>query len=171
MILSSQEEAPSPITTISSLLQHQALRASSRHGRCPDARSSLSSVLQRQTQSRSMSGSAPSHQTTSLPVFPPNLDEYPRSKRITLTPGGGSQTAQKIVNYLPIYTHENITWNDWNSNDYDYQGAYNLNPQKMCFWYIIAKPADGATTSQIFMQSKLTFYTELNERNQEVDFS
>ena len=112
-----------------------------------------------------------SSDNASLPVFPPNLDEYPRSKRITLTPGGGSQTAQKIVNYLPIYTHENITWNDWNANDYDYQGAYNLNPQKMCYWYIIAKPADGATTSQIFMQSKLTFYTELNERNQEVDFS
>ena len=40
----------------------------------------------------------------SVPTFPPNLDEYPRSKRATLTPGGGSQTAQKIVNYLPIQT-------------------------------------------------------------------
>ena len=41
----------------------------------------------------------------------------------------------------------------------------------MCYWYIIAKPADGTTTSQIFMRSKITFYTELNERNQEVDYS
>lgn len=107
----------------------------------------------------------------SVPTFPPNLDEYPRSKRATLTPGGGSQTAQKIVNYLPIHTFENITWNDWNANDYDYQGAYNLNPQKMCYWYIICKPADGATTSQVFMRAKLTYYTELSERNQELDLS
>ena len=75
------------------------------------------------------------------------------------------------MNYLPIYTIENITWNDWNVNDYDYQGAYNLNPQKMCYWYIICKPADGATTSQVFMRAKLTYYSELSERNQELDLS
>ena len=44
-----------------------------------------------------------SSDNASLPTNPPNLDEYPRSKRITLTPGGGSQTAQKITNYLPTY--------------------------------------------------------------------
>lgn len=112
-----------------------------------------------------------SSDNSTLPTSPPNLDEYPRAKRITLTPGGGSQTAQKITNYLPVHVVENITWNDWNSNDYDYQGAYSLNPQKTCYWYIIAKPADGATTSQIFMRTKLTYYAELNERNQEVDVS
>ena len=111
-----------------------------------------------------------SSDNASLPVFLPTLMST-QGLNESLTPGGGSQTAQKIVNYLPIYTHENITWNDWNANDYDYQGAYNLNPQKMCYWYIIAKPADGTTTSQIFMRSKITFYTELNERNQEVDYS
>lgn len=112
-----------------------------------------------------------SSDNSSLPTYPPNLDEYPRSKRCTLTPGGGSQTAQKITNYLPIHTHENITWNDWNANDYDYQGAYNTNPQKLAYWYIIAKPADGVTTSQIFMRSKITYFAELNERNQELDYS
>lgn len=112
-----------------------------------------------------------SSDNTTLPTSPPNLDEYPRSKRITLTPGGGSQTAQKITNYLPTYVHENITWNDWNANDYDYQGAYSSGPQKIAYWYIIAKPADGATTSQIFMRAKLTYYCELSERNQECDIS
>lgn len=107
----------------------------------------------------------------SLPTFPPNLDEYPRAKRCTLTPGGGSQTAQKIVNYLPLHTHENITWNDWNSNDYDYQGSYNTSPQKTAYWYVIAKPADGASTSQVFMRTKITYFSELNERNQELDYS
>lgn len=112
-----------------------------------------------------------SSDNSSLPTLPPNLDEYPRSKRVTLTPGGGSQTAQKITNYLPIHTHENITWNDWNANDYDYQGAYNLNPQKTCYWYVIAKPADGSTTSMIFMKTSITYYAELSERNQELDYS
>ena len=66
-----------------------------------------------------MSGCSQSLQTMRLSQpIPPNLDEYPRSKRITLTPGGGSQTAQKITNYLPTYVHDNITWNDWNVNDY-----------------------------------------------------
>ena len=119
-----------------------------------------------------MSGCSQSLQTMRLSQpIPPNLDEYPRSKRITLTPGGGSQTAQKITNYLPTYVHDNITWNDWNVNDYEYQGAYSSGPQKLTYWYIIAKPADGATTSQIFMNAKLTYYCELSERNQECDIS
>ena len=108
---------------------------------------------------------------STLPTFPPNLDEYPRAKRCTLTPGGGSQTAQKMSNYLPIYTHESITWNDWNSNDFEYQGGFSSGPQKVPYWYIICKPADGATTSQVFMRAKLTYYTELSERNQEIDYS
>lgn len=112
-----------------------------------------------------------SSDNTSLPTYPPNLDEYPRSKRLTLTPGGGSQTAQKMTNYLPTYVHENITWNDWNSNDDEYQGAYNVGPHKQTYWYIIAKPADGSTTSQIFMRCKMTYYAELSERNQECDLS
>ena len=41
----------------------------------------------------------------------------------------------------------------------------------MPYWYIIAKPADGATTSQIFMRAKITYYAELSERNQEIDYS
>ena len=112
-----------------------------------------------------------SSDNSTLPTYPPNLDEYPRAKRCTLTPGGGSQTAQKLMNYLPTYTHENITWNDWNANDFDYQGGFSANPQKMPYWYIIAKPADGATTSQIFMRAKITYYAELSERNQEIDYS
>lgn len=112
-----------------------------------------------------------SSDNSTLPTYPPNLDEYPRAKRCTLTPGGGSQTAQKLMNYLPTYTHENITWNDWNANDFDYQGSYNSNPQKVPYWYIIAKPADGVTTSQIFMKAKITYYAELSERNQEIDVS
>lgn len=108
---------------------------------------------------------------STLPTFPPNLDEYPRAKRCTLTPGGGSQTAQKMSNYLPIYTHESITWNDWNSNDFEYQGGFSSSPQKVPYWYIICKPADGATTSQVFMRAKITYYTELSERNQEIDYS
>ena len=119
------------------------------------SRSSLSSVLQAQIQSRSIAGFSPiSSDDSTLPTFPPNLDEYPRAKRCTLTPGGGSQTAQKMSNYLPIYTHESITWNDWNSNDFEYQGGFSSGPQKVPYWYIICKPADGATTSQVFMRAK-----------------
>ena len=43
--------------------------------------------------------------------------------------------------------------------------------RKVPYWYIICKPADGATTSQVFMRAKLTYYTELSERNQEIDYS
>ena len=112
-----------------------------------------------------------SSDNATLPTLPPNLDEYPRSKRLTLTSGSGSHTYATMNNYLPTYTHENITWNDWNVNDYDYQGAYNVGPQKQTYWYIIAKPADGATTSVIYMRFKVTYYCELSERNQEVDYS
>lgn len=112
-----------------------------------------------------------SSDNSSLPTFPPNLDEYPRAKRVTLTPGSGSQTAQKIVNYLPVHTHENMTWNDWNVNDHDYDGSFSTGPQKTCYWYVIAKPADGATNATIFMRTKITYYTELSERNQEIDYS
>ena len=76
-----------------------------------------------------------------------------------------------MKNYLPTYVHENITWNDWNVNDYDYEGAYNNGPQKQTYWYVIAKPADGATTSVIYMRFKMTYYCELSERNAEVDRS
>ena len=75
-----------------------------------------------------------------------------------------------MTNYLPTYVHENITWNDWNSNDFDYQGAYSTGPQKIAYWYIIAKPADGATTSQIFMRAKLTYYAELSEETKNATF-
>lgn len=112
-----------------------------------------------------------SSDNSSLPTFPPNLDEYPRSKRLTLTPGSGSHSFAKLSNYLPTYTHENITWNDWNANDADYQGRYNVNPNKNCLWYIICKPADGSSTSGIFMKYTLTYYAELSERNGELDVS
>ena len=112
-----------------------------------------------------------SSDNSGLPSLPPNLDEYPRSKRLTLTSGGGSHTYASLNNYLSVNVHENITWNDWNVNDYDYQGAYSIGPTKACFWYIVAKPADGATSSTIYMRYKMTYYTELSERNQEVDYS
>ena len=112
-----------------------------------------------------------SSDNSTLPTLPPNLDEYPRSKRLTLTSGSGSHTYATMNNYLPTYTHENITWNDWNVNDYDYQGAYNVGPQKQTYWYIIAKPADGATTSVIYMRVQAPTTAELSERNQEVDYS
>ena len=41
----------------------------------------------------------------------PNLDEYPRSKRITLLPAVDLQTAQKITNYLPTTSRQH-PWND-----------------------------------------------------------
>ena len=83
----------------------QASQVSTRPGKSVAQRLSLSSVLQAQTLSQSMSGCSQSLQTMRLsqPV-PPTSAEYPRSKRITLTPGGGSQTAQKITNYLPLPT-------------------------------------------------------------------
>ena len=112
-----------------------------------------------------------SSDNSSLPTFPPNLDEYPRSKRVTLTPGGGSHTFAKMSNYLATHVHENLTWNEWNANDYDYEGHYSNGPQKTTYWYIIAKPADGTSTSQVFLSYKLTYYSELSERNQEVDYS
>ena len=151
---SSQEVETSPTTTISSLLQRQASQVSTSPGKSVAQRLSLSSVLQAQTLSQSMSGCSQSLQTMRLSQPIPQPRQYPRSKRITLTPGGGSQTAQKITNYLPTYVHDNITWNDWNVNDYEYQGAYSSGPQKLTYWYIIAKPADGATTSQIFMNAE-----------------
>ena len=112
-----------------------------------------------------------SSDNSSLPTFPPNLDEYPRAKRLTLTSGGGSQTFSTMKNYLPTYVHENITWNEWNVNDYDYEGSYNTGPNKQNYWYIIVKPADGATTSTVYMRYKMTYFVELSERNQELDLS
>ena len=112
-----------------------------------------------------------SSDNSSLPTFPPNLDEYPRAKRLTLTSGSGSHSFGKISNYLPCYTHENITWNDWNVGDQDYQGRYNTNPLKVPYWYVICKPADGSSTTGIFMKYTITYFAELSERNQEVDFS
>ena len=47
-----------------------------------------------------------------------------------------------MSNYLPIYIHESITWNDWNSNDFEYQGGFSSGPQKVPYWYIICKPAE-----------------------------
>jgi hypothetical protein len=76
-----------------------------------------------------------------------------------------------MSNYLATHVHENLTWNEWNSNDYDYEGHYGTGPQKQTYWYIIAKPADGTSTSQVFLSYKLTYYSELSERNQEVDYS
>ena len=116
---SSQEVETSPTTTISSLLQRQASQVSTSPGKSVAQRLSLSSVLQAQTLSQSMSGCSQSlPDNASLPTNPPNLDEYPRSKRITLTPGGGSPDSaedNKLSSYL---RHDNITWNDWNVNDY-----------------------------------------------------
>ena len=91
MTLSSQEEVPNPITTISSLLQHQAQRASSKPGRSVAAKSSLSSVLQHhQTQSRSMSLSL-SHlplYVWLLPISSDNgsLPTFPQTSTSTLAP-------------------------------------------------------------------------------------
>lgn len=112
-----------------------------------------------------------SSDNASLGTVPPDLDEYPRSKRITLTASGGSVTTSRLNNYLPIYVHENITANDWNVNDYDYQGKYTSSPQNTCYWYIVAQPAANATTVHVYFRVKMTYYCELSERNQELDYS
>jgi len=64
--LSKVEEEISPTTTINSLPRLLAIQASSRHGKSVPPRSSLSSVLQAQIQSRSIAGFSRSPVTTQL---------------------------------------------------------------------------------------------------------
>lgn len=66
MTLSKVEEEISPTTTINSLPRLLAIQASSRHGKSVPPRSSLSSVLQAQIQSRSIAGFSRSPVTTQL---------------------------------------------------------------------------------------------------------
>ena len=120
----------SPITTISSLRQLQELRDSTRLGRSQAPKSNLSSVLQAQTLSRSMSGFAPSHPTTEFSRLSLKPRRIPSFQASHAHIGFGSHTFATMKNYLPTYVHENITWNDWNVNDYEYEGAYNTGPQK-----------------------------------------
>ena len=111
-----------------------------------------------------------SSDNASLPTNPPTSTSIlaqsasPHSRRWI----SDSAEDNKLSSYLRPRQHH---LNDWNVNDYEYQGAYSSGPQKLTYWYIIAKPADGATTSQIFMNAKLTYYCELSERNQECDIS
>ena len=108
---------------------------------------------------------------STLPTFPPNLDEYPRAKRCTLTPGGGSQTAQKMSNYLPIYIHESITWNDWNSTISNIKEVSVRALRRFPIGTSSASLLMVLLRLRFFMRAKLTYYTELSERNQEIDYS
>ena len=134
-------------------------------------RLSLSSVLQAQTLSQSMSGCSQSLQTMRLsqPIPPTSTvsslkAHHPHSRRWI----SDSAEDNKLSSYLRPRQHH---LERLECQRLQYQGAYSSGPQKLTYWYIIAKPADGATTSQIFMNAKLTYYCELSERNQECDIS
>ena len=168
---SSQEVETSPTTTISSLLQRQASQVSTSPGKSVAQRLSLSSVLQAQTLSQSMSGCSQSLQTMRLsqPIPPTSTvsslkAHHPHSRRWI----SDSAEDNKLSSYLRPRQHH---LERLECQRLQYQGAYSSGPQKLTYWYIIAKPADGATTSQIFMNAKLTYYCELSERNQECDIS
>ena len=168
---SSQEVETSPTTTISSLLQRQASQVSTSPGKSVAQRLSLSSVLQAQTLSQSMSGCSQSLQTMRLsqPIPQPRRvsslkAHHPHSRRWI----SDSAEDNKLSSYLRPRQHH---LERLECQRLQYQGAYSSGPQKLTYWYIIAKPADGATTSQIFMNAKLTYYCELSERNQECDIS
>ena len=161
----------SPTTTISSLLQRQASQVSTSPGKSVAQRLSLSSVLQAQTLSQSMSGCSQSLQTMRLsqPIPPTSTvsslkAHHPHSRRWI----SDSAEDNKLSSYLRPRQHH---LERLECQRLQYQGAYSSGPQKLTYWYIIAKPADGATTSQIFMNAKLTYYCELSERNQECDIS
>lgn len=112
-----------------------------------------------------------SSDNTSLPVSPPDLDEYPRGKRLMLSTSGGSASTGTLSNFLPTYVHENITRQDWRNNEYDYQGAWGSSPQKTPYWYIVIKPADGNNNVTVYVKARMTYWAELNERNQELALS
>ena len=86
------------------------------------------------------------------------------------TAAGGAST-KTLTAYLPTYVHENIPYRDWVANNYDYEGNYAFSPQKVTYWYVIVKPADGASTVIVYMKTRMTYWSELSERNQELNLS
>ena len=112
-----------------------------------------------------------SSNNASLPVAPPDLDEYPRNQRLMLSTAAGGASTKTLTGYLPTYIHENISYRDWAVNNYDYEGSYFSSPIKMPYWYIVVKPADGASTVIVYMKVRMTYWTELSERNQELALS
>ena len=134
------------------------------------SRLSLSSVLQAQTLSQSMSGCSQSLQTMRLsqPIPPTSTvsslkAHHPHSRRWI----SDSAEDNKLSSYLRPRQHH---LERLECQRLQYQGAYSSGPQKLTYWYIIAKPADGATTSQIFMNAKLTYYCELSLKETKVRY-
>ena len=160
---SSQEVETSPTTTISSLLQRQASQVSTSPGK---------SVAQGELEFCAAGSNTVPVYVWLLPVSSDNAslpNQSPQPRRVSSLKAhhphsrrwiSDSAEDNKLSSYL---RHDNITWNDWNVNDYEYQGGLTALDLKLTYWYIIAKPADGATTSQIFMNAKLTYYCELSE--------